>query len=575
MPPLSDRSNSRTPSPTPIGSLPRKTSKRHPLSHLDSSEHTPSEHSSLFDAVYWRASDHTQGVLARAEAATRVDSKQHGTDVTQDNHAKAAAAARAVEFAVRYINNPSGTPLATIIERKSYATLKSKASSRRFTPVHVHPHSNYIHSAACSDARKRTSFSLDEQALREHELQRCEDDEHLPLKRNYVRPASPPHQPFQRTTTPPGRPRWPGDLPTSAPPAPLRSSSRQRFARVVRDVLRISSAPHPAQTVSTLASRPRRASMPVRTGRAYWRPPQSGYGVLGVSELARHPYQNAFAAANVKPGGPTAPALTPTAAPTSVQLQTAIGSPGTARQEASDTRGEAIVPAPDLRGRNPQGPACAPRHDTAAAILARSLSSTGSAHTPSEILDAVLDVSASIDRSPPASGAPSSEHATSPLGSGASATNLPPLRSRTRDDTSTRYTSAGIPIYRPDAPSPPTHATSRPPASPALLRAAPLAAPTPDQGRTYACPHITSAARTPSLAAPLTRVGSSTYAAGREVQRCWKCRVEDRVNAGVAWVLAHCFCQPGMEEGGREAQDAVRPVVVGVGRARWEGVGGA
>lgn len=565
MPPLSDRSNSRTPSPTPIGPLPRKTSKRRLFSRLDSSEHTPSEHSSLFDAVYWRASDHAQGVLAPADAATHVGPKQHGTDVTQGNHAEAAAAAQAVEFAVRFVNNPSGTPLATIVEQKSYATLKSKASSRRFTPIHVHPHSNYIHSTASSNVRKRTSLSLDEQVLREHEIQRHEDDEHLPLKRNYARPASPPHQPFQRTATPPGRPRWPGDLPTSAPPAPLRSSSRQRFARVVRDVFRISSAPHPAQTVSTLASRPRRASMPVRTGRAYWRPPQSGYGVLGASELARYPYQSALSAADVKPGGLTAPALTPTAASTSAHLQTVIGSPHTTRQGASDNRGEAIPPAPYLRGRNPQRSTRAARHDTAAAILVRSLSSTGSARTPSEILDAVLDVSASIDRSPPASRAPSAEHAARPLGSNPSTTDLPPLRSSTRDDTATRYTSAGVPIHRPDAPSPPARATGRTPASPAPLRAAPLAAPTPGLGQTYACPHLTSAAR----------VGSSTYAPARAAQRCWKCRVEDRVNAGVAWVLARCFCQPGAEEEAREGEEVVRPVVVRVGTARSEGVGGA
>ncbi|KAL2352388.1 hypothetical protein BJ546DRAFT_207089 [Cryomyces antarcticus] len=334
--PLSDRSNSRSPPPTaaPINRLlNHKISRKQFFPHLDSSEDTPSEHSSVYDAMHWRSADHLAHVCDEDEATDAPATiPKHGVpnggsadgslltleiiSLYTEGEKNPASSTGTQDAGIRFINRPHGTPLATIIEQKSIATLRTAPSfpsvKRNFTPIHTSSNSHYLHttSSTINENRRRISFSVDELVLREVQ-RRSEDSAHLNsaapvpadaellgeaelLGSDITRAVSPPFQPPKRIKTPDGLPRWPGDLPNARP---YLSSTSANPARALLNYLRNSRSPQSTQPVARSETRPQ------RTCRAFWRPPASGHAAVGFAELTSHPFHNAPVAV---PSGTTA-----------------------------------------------------------------------------------------------------------------------------------------------------------------------------------------------------------------------------------------------------------------------------
>lgn len=150
--------------------------------------------------------------------------------------------------AVRFINRPDATPLTTIMEQKSIATLRSIKSLAAV--AHSMPSKHAIHYADGAEqkqpnghaSRRQAALTIDEATLRElHEI----IDNQVPVSTECVndvedptRPISPPHSPLVRALTPRGLPSWPGDLPALFG-APRRRISRARsFGNALRDFFR-------------------------------------------------------------------------------------------------------------------------------------------------------------------------------------------------------------------------------------------------------------------------------------------------------------------------------------------------
>lgn len=204
---------------------------------------------------------------------------------------------------VRFSNRPNGTPLSTILEQKSSLSLRrrlSKISSKRsFTPIHVDPDSNYLHTTAAPVAvdaeRQRVSLSLDEGAIRE--FQRIFSGSSEEVRANdgedVAKPKVPPAPPHERTRTPPKTPRWPGDLTRDDI---IESTDRRSFRsnRVVRAVRSFFEVPGAQGLLpSTAAQRHRTGTQQQRVGSAFWRPPRSAHFTSGYESISRHPFYNA------------------------------------------------------------------------------------------------------------------------------------------------------------------------------------------------------------------------------------------------------------------------------------------
>lgn len=139
--PLADRSNSRSEStssdarnPPSVRGNGRKSTrqKRHP--DLDSSENAPSDHSSIYDAPRARSLTHNDDKVFEGD-------ETGGRNTFQENK-KTADRSKISKAGVRFVNRPQGTPLFTIAEQRSLATLRSKASKitinfRPKTPTEV------------------------------------------------------------------------------------------------------------------------------------------------------------------------------------------------------------------------------------------------------------------------------------------------------------------------------------------------------------------------------------------------------------------------------------------------------
>lgn len=148
--------------------------------------------------------------------------------------------------------------------------------------------------------RRKLSRSLDEVGLRETRKIRSDTSQQSTAPAgDFTRPLAPSLPPLIRTKTPPGAPRWPGDL----PPAQAQSTPRDIWA----SVRHFFAPPQP----------PRR---PQRRGRAYWQPPRSAHNSSRLGPLESHPFYRASVAV---PGSwpddaadGLAPAAVPYASPT-------------------------------------------------------------------------------------------------------------------------------------------------------------------------------------------------------------------------------------------------------------------
>ncbi|OJD40508.1 alcohol dehydrogenase-like protein [Diplodia corticola] len=235
--PLFDRSN------TPLDSFVsshrspptwrQAPSKRQLFPQLDSSEATPSESGSIYDA---------KQVSSESEAdeppqnRPRSKKRPHYRSLPEEEWAPSAIP-NGFGVAVRFINRPDATPLTTIIEQKSIATLRS-ARLRAEKTEQKQP------------SRRQAALTIDEATLRElHEIMENQrppdhkissgsgstnvDDVGYP-----ARPISPQHSPPFRAQTPSGLPRWPGDSPGSLRSPRRRASGGRGFRYALRHMLR-------------------------------------------------------------------------------------------------------------------------------------------------------------------------------------------------------------------------------------------------------------------------------------------------------------------------------------------------
>ncbi|KAL9097107.1 MAG: hypothetical protein Q9165_000533 [Trypethelium subeluteriae] len=285
---IRDRSNSRSLSP-----LPPSTPTHHSSKILRS-------HSSLALSPSDAAADRS---VAWTLATTQNDASQpdrpevcHDPDPTKSplgpEHggnigSEVVGASSARGPAVQFKNRPYGRPLSTILERSSYATLRSRlshsSSKRRFTPVHIDPDSNYLHteSAPVDEVRRVYAFSFDESDLCDSRPNATSDLSSeqpstvltlRPSLENAIIPSLPPFEPPSRINTPEGLPRWPNDEHLNRG----RKHSRRRS--------------NPFLVISSFI---RRASgSNERLQRRLWRP-MPGIATPGFDGLENHPFHTA------------------------------------------------------------------------------------------------------------------------------------------------------------------------------------------------------------------------------------------------------------------------------------------
>lgn len=297
----------------PEGSLSRKISKRNLFPDLDESEKTPSDQSSIFDAVYWRSSDYDEPRYRPSRDQCRSSDSSRDTPRTASGSNASGrsnastATGKSVCYAVRFDNRPNGTPLTTITEQKSVSTLCGNQPIRQPRPVTLgKPTSTRKGSPLSSNStgmRRKASKSLDDGTIQGARQQRKPSSTWDSLSErikstaviDYTRPASPPNTPVSRVKTPLGAPKWPGDL-RNNPPQPQEAEHRS-----VRRILARFFRPDPqgAQTVFSLSTLPDHArdapgASASRTGRDYWNPPRSAYGTrYNHEEIGSHLLGNA------------------------------------------------------------------------------------------------------------------------------------------------------------------------------------------------------------------------------------------------------------------------------------------
>ncbi|KAF2103681.1 hypothetical protein NA57DRAFT_50553 [Rhizodiscina lignyota] len=349
---LNDRSNSRSP-PEASTSQQDADLKQRPFGRytlypkISSSEATPSsDQSSVYDASVCRSvdEDDKRAIVGENEAGRRQGrgwgrKRKRAVPPVDPPPGRPRAPNNVALVEVRFNNRPDGTPLTTIIEQRSSLSLRRQISDisakRRFTPVHVDASSNYVHTTKppVDAGRHRISLSLDEAAIREFrkifqdgsEANGSESTIYSDFNKGkaYGQPLKPSYPPYERLKTPPGKPRWPGDLtpaevqqqasPRRFSLTNLRSAGSHRYSsrrasagdlhivfedessarRLGRAVRGFFYDPNDGPFLPALANQPRRtATVPPRVGRAYWQPPRSGQGTFSF-EGSNHPLYNA------------------------------------------------------------------------------------------------------------------------------------------------------------------------------------------------------------------------------------------------------------------------------------------
>lgn len=237
---------------------------------LDSSEHSPSLHSDIFDAQFWQSED-----AALDDALASTDSASSNVDEKADEGCWMTDGA--FENQIRQ----HGIPLDTITERSSFATLplgksiwSDKAADRKLSAPAV------LSGPISQRDARGTSRSLDERRLslpgRSFSLNAISECSNLWSDFDAVLPVLPVNDPVQRVPTPPGLPRWPADLPRDT-----RGSPRtRRTSAYVRDVYqRLVGGRPDGETMAcgeqgnSMPSRipvPKRLARGGRTGSGYW-----------------------------------------------------------------------------------------------------------------------------------------------------------------------------------------------------------------------------------------------------------------------------------------------------------------
>ncbi|KAF2213906.1 hypothetical protein CERZMDRAFT_83335 [Cercospora zeae-maydis SCOH1-5] len=200
---------------------------------LGSSERTPSDHSSVFDA----------------------ETFQHGEQPFNEYELP---------------DRGAGTRLCTITERNSIQTLKTLPSVRTFQGriTSVEQSQLLPDIVGTANLRRRRCFSVDDIAKRV--VGSSADLPEVPKK------AQPPQKPPCRKATPPGFPRWPGDIDCSS-----ERRERRRRSHYLTGLRWLRS--------NVISSRTGLETS-LRRGRRYWRPPVSGHSTHRFADLSSHPF---------------------------------------------------------------------------------------------------------------------------------------------------------------------------------------------------------------------------------------------------------------------------------------------
>lgn len=261
-----------------------------------------------------------------------------------------------VQNTVRFVNKPNSTPLCTIIEQRSFATLHSKASNLTFKIRATQEHGKRKCSkenlniilrgpkpASADDVmfQNRTGMTRDVSATNS-----------LPTSDIfYSQPLEPPFQPPHRISTPKGIESWPGET-----IAPTQSRTGISFSHVSRTILRRALRERTISLRSAISNpwnstRKRRQVDHCRP----WRPPVSGHATAGYTTTSQHPFQRA-PIAPVLP--PSMGANTSTAARCREASQTPIRRVSSAQRALGAVCGNAIPTqaSPDDRPRTSSMP---------------------------------------------------------------------------------------------------------------------------------------------------------------------------------------------------------------------------
>ncbi|KAF2400748.1 hypothetical protein EJ06DRAFT_404233 [Trichodelitschia bisporula] len=279
----------------------------------------------------------------KAQAASPTATVKSGGNTRADTEnnsqqPRAHDAAEPASVTVRFINNPNGTPLSTIVERCSSATLQAQPVGAAPAPAPAPAPASASASASASagapapptsgpsskakaknmllfppvdstkrqlgQPRKLISRSADEdapapgkQTTGDESMCASETNQSsflsadLTPMQGFGRPLSPEYPPLVRTKTPPGASRWPGDIPVirvqqqHAQEKQQRRSRRRSILRPILSLLRGGAQAEPSEqgTEHQLTT--------VRTANTVWRPPPSGYTYR--HGMKNHPFHNA------------------------------------------------------------------------------------------------------------------------------------------------------------------------------------------------------------------------------------------------------------------------------------------
>lgn len=197
---------------------------------------------------------------------------------------------------VHFVNKPQGTPLFTIVEQKSLATLRSKASGVAFyvrptRRTQCYKVNSNITTPVESDRAGRTA-SADDVLLFANPRSGAHDSsteygaqyDHAEV---LTIPHQPPFSPPSRIKTPEGLPRWPGDnhLSSNLPGRQLLATNRARS-------LALSVFNDKARLRSVVSGYFRgRSRIPQGNPQRRWRPPTSGHSTAGFTSSS-HPFHH-------------------------------------------------------------------------------------------------------------------------------------------------------------------------------------------------------------------------------------------------------------------------------------------
>lgn len=286
----------RSPPRTPPKQIRRKSSF---VRRVDSSEDSPSPHSSIFEALYQsNTNSDDSGHLDSGCTRQLPVSGDHASAEARENDENARKQPASVDTLVasesRFLYG-HGTVLETITERTSLGSIRLARAKSVGNLQSVPPADLYNTFVSVKSPQRKKSLSLDDMDLvkdsQDVSLVESTTDRPMAIHEIYAEPKVPIKEPPGRPETPPGMPSWTEhQLRTSQLRSGRRASTglRQLFGiRSSRAELqdREQSQPNGGRSVSDpIMGRPPRI--------ARFRPPKSSY-----SRIDQHPFNNAPTAA--------------------------------------------------------------------------------------------------------------------------------------------------------------------------------------------------------------------------------------------------------------------------------------